>query len=77
MDEIMDAMMGIDKNGEILNLWYEITFLRMVMNKILELNPKLYEKISEQDYVKARQQSQDIVKNRFPNCNVNFPNEIK
>lgn len=72
MEDILDALMGIDNKNEIFCLWYEITFLRMVMNKIMEFNPELHTKMSEEVYEEVRKRSQDIVKSRFPNVGIDF-----
>lgn len=72
MDDILDMLMGVDKKKEIFDLWYEITFLRMVMNKILEFNPELHCKLDEEVYDEIRKRSQDIVKSRFPDVKIDF-----
>lgn len=72
MDDILDMLMGVDKKGEIFTLWYEVTFLRMVLNKILSFNPELHEKMTEEVYDQARKESQEHVKSRFPQCNLDF-----
>ena len=72
MDDILDMLMGVDKKGEIFTLWYEITFLRMVVNKIMQLNPDLHKEMTEEVYESARNEAQDIVRGRFPNCKLDF-----
>jgi hypothetical protein len=72
MDDIMDRLMGIDKKNEIFNLWYEINFLRLVVNEILSLNPELHKNLNEESFQKCRKQAQDIVRVRFPGCNITF-----
>ena len=72
MDDTLDMLMGVDKKKEIFDLWYEITFLRMVMNKILEFNPELHCKLNEEVYEEIRKRSQDIVKSRFPDVKIDF-----
>ena len=72
MDDIVDMLMEVDKRGEIFTLWYEVTFLRMVVNKILEFNPSLHEKMTEEAYDEARKLAQEHVKSRFPQYNLDF-----
>jgi hypothetical protein len=72
MDDILDAIMGIDKRKEIFTLWYEVTFLRVVVNKILSFNPHLHEKMTLEEYDLIRKEAQEIVKNRFPSCTIDF-----
>jgi hypothetical protein len=35
MDDILDILNGFDKRKEILCLWYEVTYLRLIMGKII------------------------------------------
>lgn len=72
MDDIIDGLMGVDKRVEIFTLWYEITFLRMVLNKVLEFNTELHTKMTEEVYEEVRKRSKDIVKSRFPNIGIDF-----
>jgi hypothetical protein len=77
MDDIMDKMFfGFDKKNEIFNLWYEINFLRLILNKILALNPSLVEKFDEECILAAREQAREIVTKRFPHCKITFNQEI-
>lgn len=72
MDDVLDKLMGVDKKNEIFNLWYEVTFLRFVFNKVLELNPNLHENLTQECLDKAREDSQVLVRKRFPNCDIKF-----
>jgi hypothetical protein len=75
MDDIMDRLIGVDKKNEIFNLWYEINFLRLVLNEILVLNPTLHENLTDEIITKAREQSREIVTKRFPHCKITFNEE--
>lgn len=82
MDDILDKLMGIDKKNEIFNLWYEVNFLRSVLNRILQLNPDLHENLREECFQKAREEAKEIVRKRFPHCKITFdspgtPNECQ
>jgi hypothetical protein len=77
MDDIMDRMLlGFDKKNEIFNLWYEINFLRLVLNEILVLNPSLHENLKEESFTRAREMAREIVTKRFPHCKIKFNEEI-
>lgn len=75
MDDILYAIMGIDKQKEIFNLWYEVNFLRLSLNQILKLNPDLHVNLKKKDLESCRKEAQEIVKRRFPNCNIVFNEE--
>lgn len=70
MSDMIDILMGIDKRKEIFDLWYEVTFLRMVLIQVIEPNPELGSKL---DIEKCRRDAQEVVKNRFPNAKIDFP----
>lgn len=72
MDDIMDMMIGIDKKNEIFNLWYEVTFLRLVLNHIVVCNPSLAECLSEGIMDGCKAAAQDVVKERFPLAKIDF-----
>lgn len=72
MDDILDRLMGVDKKKEIFDLWYEITFLRLVLNEIFILNPSLHEKMDQEKYECCRKNAQKFVSDRFPECKIKF-----
>jgi len=73
MDDIMDRVLfGFDKKNEIFNLWYEVHFLRIVLNRILQLNPTLHENFKQEDQDAARILAQELVNKRFPHMKINF-----
>lgn len=67
MDEIIDAMMGIDKKREIMTLWYEITYLRMIISQIITKD--FLHKIN---FEKIKIDAQEVVRNRFPESEIIF-----
>ena len=71
MNEILDLLSRFDKNPEIVQLWYEITYLRIVLSQ--SLDEKQAERI---DIEKARLDAQDIVKKRFPKLTIEFVPKI-
>ncbi len=72
MDDILDMMIGIDKKNEIFNLWYEVTFLRIVLNHIVASNPSLAECLSEGIMDGCKAAAQEVVKERFPLAQIDF-----
>lgn len=64
MSELRYMLQGVEKR-HILSLWHEIIFFRMAVNKILELNPHLHEKMTEEIYEELRIESKDLVRKKF------------
>lgn len=75
MDDMIDVLQGFDKKNEIFNLWYEVTFLRLVLNEIMVLNPKLHENLTDETIENARKMSREVVTKRFPHCKITFNEE--
>jgi|GEM_PF-4151620 len=67
MDNIVDAMMGLDKRKEIFNLWYEVTYLRLVISQIIPTQEK-----ADLNFEMLRKDAQEIVRKRFPEVEINF-----
>ena len=67
MDNIVDAMMGLDKRKEIFNLWYEVTYLRLVVSQIIP-----NQEVAELNLDMIRKDAQEIVKKRFPGVEISF-----
>jgi hypothetical protein len=70
MDNIIDAIMGIDKRKEILTLWYEVTYLRMVISQIIPSDVA-----SMINFEKIKSDAQEVVRKRFPEAELNFTDE--
>ena len=77
MEDKMDMLFGVDKKNEIFNLWYEINFIRLVLNEILILKPYLKENLKEESFTRARAMAREIVTKRFPHFKINFNQEIQ
>lgn len=79
MDDIVDILIGLDKRNEIFNLWFEVNFLRHCFNSILTLNPDIHKDFDEKWIERCREMAAEEVKNRFPNCTIDFfkPGEKK
>lgn len=72
MDDVLDILLGVDKKREIFNLWYEITYLRGVLNEMMSQNPSLHINLTAETYDKCRRFAQDVVKSKFPHANIEF-----
>lgn len=72
MDDVLDLIMGIDKKNEIINLWYEVSYVRLLLTEIVKQSPELAKCLTEEMIAKTRLDAQDIVKARFPLMKVEF-----
>lgn len=67
IDNLIDNVMGVDKRNEIFTLWYEITYLRMVISKIIPQD--MQDKIN---FEEIKKDAQEVVRKRFPKALLNF-----
>ena len=67
MDNVVDMIMRIDKRKEILTLWYEVTYLRMIISQIVP--PEV---ILTLDLEKIKNDAQEMVRKRFPEAELSF-----
>jgi len=72
MEDIMDMLSGVDKKNEIFNLWYEITFVRLVFSYIVGHSKEMQDLLTTDVIDECRKQAQDIVKERFPLLTIDF-----
>lgn len=73
MDDMMDRLMlGLDKRKEIFDLWLQVECLRLSINKILDRNPEIKEKMNEEDFKECLDQAKIYVETRFPACQFLF-----
>lgn len=72
MDDLIDMLQGIDKKNEIFNLWYEITFLRLIVSHMVAQSLYLQEVMTPQVIEDCRKHAQKIVQDRFPNIKIDF-----
>ena len=63
--------------NEIITLWYDVNYLRLVVSKILTENPELAKNLNEEAFNECRKQAQECVKKRFPEISLNFDGSIK
>jgi hypothetical protein len=72
VDDILDMLSGIDKKNEIFTLWYEVTFLRIIISHLLDQSLYLQEVMTPEVIEECRKHAQKIVKERFPLQNIDF-----
>lgn len=69
MDEVLDALLGLDKKNEIFSLWYEVIFLRKCLNHLIAHNALI---ITPEVIEEARQNAQNEVRAKFPMIMIDF-----
>jgi hypothetical protein len=72
MDDIIDMLQGVDKKNEIFNLWYEITFLRLVFSYIVGKSTEMQNLLTKDVIEECRKQAQTVVQERFPSIKIDF-----
>jgi hypothetical protein len=65
-------MLGVNPTNEIFNLWYEVTFLRILLTHVMHKNPEVGACIDEESINACRKEAQDWVQERFPVCEIQF-----
>lgn len=66
------TLQGMDNTKQIIDLWYEIIFLRLVVATVLNGNEELKGKMTKDLYDSCRQVSQEQVKKKFPLLKIDF-----
>lgn len=72
MEDILDMLSGLDKKNEIFNLWYEVTFIRMIVSHMVSQSLYLQEVMTPEVLDECRKQAQKVVKERFPLLKIDF-----
>lgn len=72
MDDMLDMLMGVDKKNEIFNLWYEVTFLRLLFCQALGANEQMAAVITPECIAECRKEAQKQVQERFPVVKIDF-----
>lgn len=76
MSGFLEQMMsGMNQGREIVNLWYEVTYVRFLLIDVLEKNPEIGKCVTEESIQKARTKAQEIVSQRFPDGKLKFTEE--
>jgi hypothetical protein len=65
-------MIGIDPNKQVIDLWYEVTYIRILISKILDSNPEIAKCIGLDEIIESKFQAQQIVQTKFPKCKIDF-----
>lgn len=71
IEDALSQMMGFDKNKEIFNLWYEVTYLRILLGYVVANAEGV--SLNENILTGARIAAQTEVTRRFPMCTITFP----
>jgi hypothetical protein len=71
IEDVLSQMMGIDKNHEIFNLWYEVTYLRILLGHVVANAEGV--SLNENILIGARIAAQSEVMRKFPMCTITFP----
>jgi hypothetical protein len=72
MNELNSIFLGIDPNKEIVNLWYEVTYLRHLLNYTITMSPDLFHMITPEIIQGAKDRAQEEMMLRFPRCDLTF-----
>ena len=72
MDESLKPIWGLDQNKEIFSLWYEITYLRILLNHIVQSNPSLSHCLNADTLSAAKRMAQREICVKFPLVKLDF-----
>lgn len=76
MKALMENMLGMQTINSV-NLWYEVTYLRYVVMKLLEKNPQVNSNMNQQDFDEARSLAQKEMLDKFPGYGLQFLDKVK
>lgn len=71
MKDALEVFAGLDKTNEIFMIWYEVTYLRLVLGKLMNVgqHPKeMVDSIIEN----SRTEAEEFVVKRFPSFKIKF-----
>ena len=71
MDDIRNMLLGVDTTNEIFNLWYEVTYLRILLGHVVANAEGV--SLNENILIGARIAAQSEVMRKFPMCTITFP----
>lgn len=77
LDSVEKLAEAIDlvNNGmmqESMTVWYELAYLRFIIQEIVNANPELAKNFKDELTTKARKSAQEYVRNLFSNQKINF-----
>jgi hypothetical protein len=73
VDDVKVAVMRLDTPKEIFDLWYELSYMRVILSTLLKENPDLIKNWGKDTVESCRKIAQDLVKERFPKANLEYP----
>lgn len=73
IENMFARLHGLDANQEIVNLCYEVTYVRFLLSFLVKACSESNIKLKEEDFEKARIDAQEFVKNKFPKLGITFP----
>lgn len=71
MKDALEVFAGLDKTNEIFMLWYEVTYLRLVLGKLLNVGEHPKETIDSLIET-SRVEAEEFVAKRFPSFKIKF-----
>lgn len=74
LESLLARMNGLDANNEVVNLWYEVTYLRFLIKKIADSNQVVGDILNNTCYDDIRKEAQEYVTNKFPKLGIKFNN---
>lgn len=75
MNEIRQAVLGIDSTKEILDVWYELYFLKAILTKLIAKDPGLVAIINDEFWKESRVYAKIQMGKKFPNINIKYEDE--
>ena len=69
LEDIQSMLMGIDKNKEIINLWFELDYQRNLLMEVMKKNSL---QLDEQMINVSREEAQKQLIERFPKSGISF-----
>lgn len=74
LEALLARMNGLNTNHEVVNLWYEVTYLRFLIKKIADSNQVVGDLLNNTSYDEIRKDAQEYVTNKFPKLGIKFNN---
>lgn len=72
MSELLNQLRMIDPTKEMINLWYEVNFIRNIVQTIMDKNNLTMIQLTQENVENAREVAQKAVQSRFPLLKIKF-----
>lgn len=72
LNQTMARICGLDTVNEVINLWFEVTYLRILISEILINNEQVINSISPEIFEKCRERSKEFLLDKFPMMGIKF-----